>query len=226
MLSIKTLIVEDDKDLAEIIVEYAETENIECDYAFNGIMGFQLAKDNPYDVIITDVNMPGMDGFNLALEIRNAAISTPILMLTARGEVDDKLRGFSSGVDDYLVKPFSMEELFARVSALHRRTASQLSVLKISDLVVDLNQHTATRNGINLNITPTGWLILVHLIRNSPNVVSRSDLEEVAWQTQEPSESVYKTAIYRLRKAIDDGFNKPLLHTVRGVGVVMRDGDV
>lgn len=216
------LIIEDDLDLVELIAEYLESESIQCDMAYNGAMGLALIKENHYDVIVMDVMMPRMDGFTLCKNIRQLGISTPCLMLTARDRLEDKVSGFNQGADDYMVKPFELEELLVRIHAMSRRHSNPANLLQIADLVLDISARQANRNGRSIALKPIEWKLLEYLMRQSPKVVSRSQLEAHIWNDDPPSSDALKTQIYRLRQVIDGENQKPLLHTIRGAGIVLR----
>lgn len=216
------LLVEDEPDLAELIEEYLETEDIECDFAFNGQMACELVEKNQYDVIVLDVMLPKMDGLSVCRHIRNIGIATPVLMLTARDTLDDKLSGFDSGANDYLVKPFDLPELVARLKVLARHTLAQPKPMQVADLSLNPDTREAKRAGQLLQLTPIGWKLLVKLVQSSPNVVSRTDLETHVWPDEMPNKAVLKTQLHRLRSVVDGPFDKPLLHTIKGVGVVLK----
>lgn len=219
------LLVEDDMDLAELVIEYLEAESIQCDIAYNGVMGLNLLETNQYqyDVMITDIMMPKMDGYALCDAIRNQGVSIPCLMLTARDQLEDKLLGFDKGADDYLVKPFELAELVARIRVLARRQEKQGQILQVGDLVLNSDNKTVLRNGKSINLSHTEWKLLEYLMRQSPTVVSRQQIEEWVWPDEEPSKDAYKMLVYRLRKAIDSDDVQPLLHTIRGRGLSLRE---
>lgn len=216
------LLVEDNLDLAELVAEYLESESIECDLAYNGVMGLELIKQNQYSVIIMDIMMPGMDGLDLCANIRQLGVATPCLMLTARDTVDDKLAGFEQGADDYMVKPFDLKELVARIHALSRRFSNPAKRLQVEDLTLDTMTHQAVRNNRLLALNPIEWKLLECLMRESPHVVSREQLESQVWRDDPPSKDALKTQIYRLRQIVDGKGERPLLHTIRGRGVTLR----
>ena len=219
------LLVEDDIDLAELVFEYLESESIECDLAFNGVMGLELVKQNQYDVIVMDIMMPRMDGLTLCARIKNSGVSTPCLMLTSRDTLDDKLSGFEQGADDYMVKPFELQELVARVRALSRRHSNPASLLQVADLTLNTTTHQAARKNRQLSLSPIEWKILEYLMRESPKVVSREQLEVLIWGDELPSKDALKTQIYRLRQIVDGDHQQPLLHTIRGTGITLRKND-
>ncbi|MFA0087624.1 response regulator transcription factor [Vibrio sp. 10N.261.51.F12] len=222
-MTISVLLIEDDKDLAEAISDYMELDGFEFDFAYNGLAGRDLALTNHYDIILTDLNMPKMDGIDVCQSLRDKGITTPILMLTARDTLNDKLTGFAAGSDDYLVKPFAMDELKVRLLALARRSKGVVTRLSIGDLTVDLDKHQAIRSGQPLKMPPVCWKMLVCLMQNSPNVVSKTKLEDEVWGDTPPSADSLKVHLFKLRQAVDASFDNKLIHTVHGVGIVIRE---
>ncbi len=216
------LLVEDNLDLAELVLEYLESESIECDLAYNGVMGLELIRKNQYDVIILDIMMPRMDGLTLCSNIRQLGIATPCLMLTARDTLEDKLSGFDQGADDYMVKPFELQELLARIQALSRRYSNPASLLQVADLSLNTTTRKAARNDRELSLSPIEWKLLEYLMRESPKVVPRQLLESLVWDDEPPSKDALKMQIYRLRQMVDGDNEPPLLHTIRGAGIVLR----
>ncbi len=219
------LLVEDDLDLSALVAEYLEDESIECDLAYNGVMGLELIKSNQYEVIIMDVMMPRMDGLTLCSKIRELGVSTPCLMLTARDTLEDKLMGFDKGADDYMVKPFDLPELVARLRVLARRSSNSSGLLQVSDLTLNITTHQAQRNGRALTLSPIEWKLLEVLMRESPKVVSRGQLESFVWPDDPPSKDALKTQIYRLRQLLEGPGEKALIHTIRGAGICLRGED-
>ncbi len=224
-MAVSILLVEDDFDLAAAVVGFLELENISCDHAYNGVHGLELASNNIYDVLLLDVMLPGMSGISLCERLRKKGIDTPILMLTALDTLDDKIAGFNAGTDDYLAKPFEMEELQLRIMALSRRRSSQIRKLTVADLEMNLDSHEAFRGGTPLHLTPTEWKLLEELLINSPKVVSRDRLEQAVWEDSEPSSSLLKVYINKLRKKVDTPLYTPLIHTIPGVGIVLKPED-
>ena len=217
------LISEDDNDLAELIIESLELESFECDYARNGKAALDLILKNTYDIILLDLMMPYIDGMTVCKKMRDAGITTPCIMMTARDTLEDKLEGFEHGADDYLVKPFDLQELNARINALYNRSNKRtLTTLNVADIHINLKSREAFRNKRKLILSPLEWKLLVKIARESPCFVSREELEDHLWSNKTPSKDALKTQIYRLRKIIDRENEKKLIHTVRGVGVVMR----
>lgn len=222
------LIIEDNRDLAANLSCYLEEQGHVIDAAGDGITGLHLAIVNDYDAIVLDLMLPGINGLDLCRKLRVEGHKfTPVLMLTARDTLDDKLAGFSSGADDYLVKPFAMQELHARLKALtHRRQrASSSNVLRVADLELDLGTLEVRRADIPIELTPIGLRILELLMRESPRVVRRRQIEETIWDDAPPDSDALRAHIHLLRGAIDKPFASPLLHTVRSIGYRLVDFD-
>ncbi|HVB84881.1 MAG TPA: response regulator transcription factor [Rhodanobacteraceae bacterium] len=222
------LLIEDNRSIAEMVGEFLERRGYSVDYAADGITGLHLAVSNSYDVIVLDLMLPGMDGLDLCRKLRQEAKkSTPVLMLTARDTLDDKLVGLDAGADDYLIKPFEIRELEARVKALIRRDRRQVSaeVLKVGDLVLDTATLRLTRAGQDLQISPIGLKLLTILMRESPRVVSRRDIEREIWGDLLPDSDTLRSHLYNLRKVIDKPFQKSLLHTIHSAGYRLADLD-
>jgi DNA-binding response OmpR family regulator len=220
------LLIEDHRDIAESIVDFLELRGYAVDYAADGVTGLHLAVTNTYDVIVLDVMLPGLDGLTVCRKIREEARrDTPILMLTARDTLEDKITGLDAGADDYLVKPFEVRELEARLRSMVRRhrgaTARELHT--IGDLTLDLATLKVTRAGRALSLTPIGLKLLTALARASPRVVSRNDLEREVWGDVPPDSDALRSHLYSLRKAIDRPFDHPLLHTVAAAGYRLAD---
>lgn len=216
------LLVEDHRLLAETLSDYLATESIEVDYASNGTQGLELARNQPFDAIILDVNLPGMDGFTICRELRQTyKIDTPVLMLTARDQLQDKLTGFEHGADDYLVKPFENQELVVRLKALVKRHRGQVTTkqLTVGDLVLDVGSQQITRAGQLVEVSPTCFRILKILVREYPQVVTREAIEQELWGSDVPDTDVLRSHIYNLRKGVDQPFDKPIIQTVKGVGL-------
>lgn len=222
------LLVEDNRGIAEMVGEFLERRGFSVDYASDGVTGLHLAVSNSYDVIVLDLMLPGMDGLEVCRKLRHdAKRATPVLMLTARDTLDDKLVGLDAGADDYLVKPFEIRELEARVRALIRRDRRQVSteVLRVADLVLDTATLRATRAGRDLLLSPIGIRLLTILMRESPRVVSRRDIEREVWGDLLPDSDTLRSHLYNLRKVIDKPFDKPLLHTIHSAGYRLTDLD-
>lgn len=222
------LLIEDHRDIAEMITEFFEQRNYAIDYAADGVTGLHLAVSNDYDVIVADVMMPGMDGVTLCRKLREEARrDTPLLMLTARDTIDDKVAGLDAGADDYLVKPFEMRELEARIRTLLRRHRGALGrdTLQVGDLVLDTSTMSVTRAGAHIKLMPIGLKLLTVLMRASPRVVSRQKLEHEVWGDVLPDSDTLRSHLYALRRAIDKPFGRSLLHTLPGLGYRLADED-
>lgn len=217
------LLVEDNRDLAATVIQYLELEGIRCDHADNGLMALELNQRNAYDAMLLDLNLPRLDGIDVCQRLRAEGNDVPILMLTARDQLKDKLDGFRAGTDDFLVKPFELEELVVRVIALTRRRSGQIKVLQCADLRMDLNAHQASRAGAPLKLSPIGWKLLEHLLRASPTAVPRQKLEQAVWGDDVPDSNALKVHMHHLRRALDGGSGSPLLHTVPGYGFAIKE---
>lgn len=216
------LVIEDDRDIAEGIREYLSAHGHAAELAFDGGSGLRKAAHGGFDAIVLDRMLPRLDGIELCRRLRAGAQTTPVLMLTALGSLDDRLEGFGAGADDYLIKPFALAELEVRLQALHRRAspapATPGEALQVADLRYDPVTLLATRQQKNLTLTPTTRRLLEHLMRASPRVVARSELEHLLWGEQVPEGDVLRIHMHALRTAIDRPFKRKLLHTVHGVG--------
>ncbi|MFM2623206.1 response regulator transcription factor [Vibrio owensii] len=219
---LQLLLVEDDLDLAKAIIDYLELENIQCDHAANGVAGLSLINQNSYDAMILDLNLPKMNGLEVCEKLRSSGIDVPVLMLTARDTLDDKLAGFSKGADDYLVKPFAMEELIVRAQALSRRRSGQISYLKVEGVELNPQEQTVSRDGMELKLTPIASTLLNTLMRESPNTVSREKLMRSVWGDELPDSNSLKVHIHNLRKAIDSSAENKLIHTIVGRGFAFK----
>ena len=217
------LLVEDDLDLARTVVEYLELEQIECDHASNGIAGLNLLEDNRYDVILLDINLPRLNGLSLCQKIREQGNETPVLMLTAMGQLEDKIEGFNAGTDDYLVKPFELKELNARVRALSHRKSKRGNVLSCGELIMNLGSHSVNRAGTELKLSPIAWQLLEALLKHSPDVVSKQELERAVWGSEPPDSNSLKVHLHNLRKVIDAPFEHALIQTIPGHGFTIRN---
>ena len=218
------LLVEDSRSLADTVIAYLKLEAIDCDYAETGSQGLELALSNAYEAILLDINLPKMSGLQVCEALRKEGVDVPVLMLTARDTIEDKLAGFDAGTDDYLIKPFEMSELAARVKVLSKRRSGQSQRLSMGPLVLDVARKSASREGQPLNLTPTCWTILELLMRNSPNVVSREKIEAAIWGDEErPDSDTLKVHLYKLRQQVDRPFSTNLIHTIAQHGVALRD---
>jgi DNA-binding response OmpR family regulator len=215
------LLIEDHQDIAANITEYFGAKGDTVDHADNGVLGLKLATSNPYDAIVLDLMLPGMDGLTVCRKLRGEArLQTPVLMLTARDLLTNKVDGFEAGADDYLVKPFSLVELGARLMALVRRAARPPgdTVLVVGALRFDLNTLLAEREGQPIKLNPTTRRLLTVLMQNAHRVVTKGELERELWGNEPPEGDVLRAHMHALRTAVDKGYDQKLLHTVHGTG--------
>jgi two-component system, OmpR family, response regulator len=221
----RLLVVEDDRTIGEFIVKGLGQEGYAVDHADNGIEGLRLAKASVYDVAIVDVMLPGLDGLSLVSALRRAGVQTPVLFLSAKRSVDDRVQGLQSGGDDYLTKPFAFAELLARVQALGRRArgASEPTRLSVGDLTIDLITRRVERAGQVIELRPREFALLELLMRQPGRVVSKAMVLSQVWNYDfTPGTNVVDVLVFRLREKIDKGFPTRLLHTVRGIGYVLK----
>ena len=225
--ALRILIVEDNIDIAENIGDYFELQGHVTDFAMDGIGGLHLALTQDYDAIILDIMLPGMDGLTYCRKLRQEGEkATPVLMLTARDTLDDKLGGFDAGADDYLVKPFELEELGARIQALARRSDhAQKRLHRVGDLELDLGKMQVQRAGRLIELNRACLKILTMLMQASPNVVSRKEIEHTLWSDMPPDSDALRSHIYSLRQAVDKPFKRHLIQTVHGLGYKLVDPD-
>ncbi|MBU3002305.1 response regulator transcription factor [Paraglaciecola arctica] len=216
------LLVEDDIDLATTIVDYLEIESIECDHASNGLLGLNLIENNQYQMMILDINMPKMDGLTLCNTLRERGMDIPILMLTARDSLENKLQGFEAGSDDYLVKPFAMKELVARVQVLAKRRSGEAKRLVLGELSIDLTQKMAVIGQSPLKLSPITFKLLETLVRAAPQAVSRQKIMQLVWGEEQPDSNSLKVHIYHLRKQLEVVATDIDLVTVAGVGFAIK----
>jgi DNA-binding response OmpR family regulator len=222
-------LIEGNRGIAEMVGDFLERCGHVVDYASDGVTGLHLAASQSFEVIVLDLMPPGMSGLALCRKLRQEVKKfTPVLMLSARDTLQDKLDGLNSGADDYLAKPFEIRELEARVRALIRRDRRQVSgeVLRVGDLVLNTATLHLTRAGHELRVSPIGLKLLNILMRKSPRVVSRQDVEQEIWGDAHPDTDALRSHIYNLRKVIDKPFQRPLLHTVRPKGSGYRLADL
>jgi two-component system OmpR family response regulator len=221
----RILVVEDDVKIASFIVKGLKQAGYAADHVTDGQSGLENAQCVDYDALIVDIMLPRLDGFQLIRSLREQKNFTPCLVLSAKSSVDDKLKGFQAGTDDYLTKPFSFSELLARVQALIRRSSQQqqTTTLTLGDLSMDLFTRRVERGGKAIELQPREYSLLEYLMRNSGNVVSKTMIMEHVWDYHfDPETNVVDVLVHRLRNKIDKGFEKKLLHTVRGVGYVLK----
>jgi two-component system OmpR family response regulator len=222
---VRALLVEDDATIAEFVVRGLREAGFAVDHAPDGEAGLSAATQQPYDVAIVDLMLPKRDGLSLIEELRRRGITTPVLILSARRSVDDRVSGLQTGGDDYLTKPFAFAELLARVQALVRRAsrAPDPTTLTVEDVTLDLLSRRVTRTGKPIDLRPREFVLLEYLMRNAGKVVSKTMILSHVWEYNfDPQTNIVDVLVSRLREKIDRPFEKKLLHTVRGVGYVLR----
>jgi heavy metal response regulator len=221
----RVLVVEDNHRVAGFIIKGLQEEHYSVDHAADGDEAVRLARGGVYDAILLDIMLPGRDGFAVTAALRQNGCQTPILMLTAKGSVEDKVRGLDQGADDYLTKPFAFAELLARLRALLRRQSSEAeAVLKIADLTMDPVTHVVFRGGRKIELTAKEYGVLEFLLRNKNRVVTRTTLIEHVWDMNFDSDTnLVDVYIRYLRKKVDEDFELKLIQTVRGVGYTLKD---
>jgi len=216
------LVVEDERRLAHLLRRVLLEERHTVDVASDGAQGLDMGSSDTYDLVILDLMLPGRDGLEVCRELRAGGVKAPVLMLTARGAVEDRVSGLNAGADDYLVKPFAMEELLARVSALLRRRGRDLDValeLRVGDLTLDLVRHEARRGARAIELTAKEFALLEYLMRHPGQALTRTQITDHVWRYDlEALSNVVDIYIHYLRDKIDRGFPRPLIKTVRGVG--------
>jgi len=221
----KILLIEDERKIASFIERGLKEEHFIVDVAYDGENGSYMAQVNDYDLVILDIMLPGKDGVRVCTELRKKKIDTPILMLTARDSIQDKIFGLDAGADDYVTKPFAFEELLARVRALLRRKSSKNTMnLKVANLELDQRTHRVTRAGKEIELTNKEYNLLEYLMLNANHVVTRTMLYEHVWDVHfDTFTNVVDVYINYLRNKIDKNFAKQLIHTVRGTGYIIRE---
>jgi DNA-binding response OmpR family regulator len=223
----KILIVEDEVKVANFIKKGLDEYGFDSDIAFDGLMGSKFIRQNHYDLIILDLNLPVINGYDLCREIRKSDIRIPILMLSAFSSTDDKVSGFESGADDYLVKPFEFKELIARIKALLKRSKDNFftsNILKIADLELNTDTKIVKRGKDIIDLTAKEFLLLEYFMKNKEKVISRVEIAEKIWDvTFDSGTNVIDVYVNFLRKKIDKNYSKKLIHTVIGMGYVLRD---
>ncbi|MBA4411534.1 MAG: response regulator transcription factor [Bacteroidota bacterium] len=227
-LNTRILVVEDEPKVASFIKLGLEKNGFSCEIAYDGSIGKRMFDAGDYDLIILDVNIPYMNGIELCKEIRSSNQKIPVIMLTAMGTTEDKLLGFDSGADDYLVKPFEFRELLARIRSLLKRISiaeTGGNILSFLDLEVNLNTYEVKRSGKKIDLTQKEFALLVYLLRNKGRVVSRIDIAEKVWDiTFDTGTNVIDVYVNFLRKKIDKDFSPKLIHTQTGVGYILKAG--
>ncbi len=225
----KILIIEDEPKVASFIKIGLEEQSCVAEIAYDGFIGLKMALSNNYDLIIMDINLPQINGYEVCKEIRKQNSNIPVIMLTALGTTDDKLTGFDSGADDYLVKPFEFRELIARIKTLFKRSkidTNTSNVLKIADLVLNLDSKVVKRGDKKIDLTAKEFALLEYFIRNKDKVVSRVDIAEKVWDiTFDTGTNIIDVYVNYLRKKIDKDFTPKLIHTHVGMGYILKESD-
>jgi two-component system OmpR family response regulator len=221
----RLLLIEDDQKIASFVIKGFKAEGFAVDHAEDGVRGLDLGLTEPYDVIIVDVMLPKLDGLTVIENLRKQKVNVPIIILSAKDSVDDRVKGLQLGSDDYLPKPFAFAELLARVQALMRRGSGQTetTTLEVGDLSLNLINREVLRGGRKIDLQPLEYSLLAYLMRNRDKVVSKTMIMERVWDYHfDPQTNVVEARICRLRDKVDKGFDTKLIHTVRGVGYVLR----
>ncbi|WP_413662777.1 response regulator transcription factor [Microbulbifer sp. CNSA002] len=219
-MSLTALLIEDNTDIARQVCDFLEQQLFQVDYASSGKMGYSLFQQHQYDVVLLDLMLPDIDGIKLCRQIKtNYEVNTPVLMLTARDSIYDKGIGFEAGADDYLTKPFSLEEVAMRCKALYRRhNLYRSQILNIGELCIDIRQHKATRRGQTLKLSRTDFKLLLLLAKAFPQAMTRSELLSRIWGDNFPDSDVLRSHIYILRSILDKPFSYNMLKNIHGVG--------
>jgi two-component system copper resistance phosphate regulon response regulator CusR len=223
----KVLLIEDEKKAVQSLIKGLNEHQIEVDFALDGTTGTDLALKNEYDVIISDIIVPGINGFDLTQHLRSQGIKTPVLLLTALSSTDDKVLGLEAGADDYLTKPYDFKELLARIKALSRRgkdNNAPKSILVFADIEMNLLAKEIYRNGLKIELTPKEFALMEYFIRNQGKAVSKAEIAEKVWDINfETSSNVVEVYVNYLRNKVDKPFQKKLIHTVFGQGYILKD---
>jgi two-component system OmpR family response regulator len=225
----RILIVEDDREASAYLTKAFRETGHAADAAYDGLDGYAMAQEGPYDVLVVDRMLPKLDGLSLIRSLREQKVATPVLILSALGQVDDRVKGLRAGGDDYLPKPYAFSELLARVEVLARRSSSAVAgeptSYRVGDLELDRLSHRVTRNGTEIALQQREFRLLEYLMKHAGQVVTRTMLLEHVWDYHfDPQTNVIDVHVSRLRSKVDKGFDRPLIHTVRGAGYVVRAG--
>jgi DNA-binding response OmpR family regulator len=220
----RVLVVEDEKKTASFIRKALQAESFAVDVSHDGAEALQLAGRTPFDAIVLDIMLPGRDGLSVLRQLREQRNDTPVLLLSARGQVNEKVEGLNAGADDYLAKPFALAELIARVRSIGRRNIEpKTTVLRVADLTLDTTTRQAQRGGTTFELTTREYRLLEFLMRSTGRICGRMTILEKVWDYDfDPGTNLVDVYVKRLREKVDDGFEPKLLHTVRGVGYVLK----
>jgi DNA-binding response OmpR family regulator len=222
----KILVVEDEHRLADLLRRALEHERHAVDISYDGRDGLERAEMGAFDLVVLDVMLPGLDGFEVCRQLRAAGVSTPVLMLTARDAVADRVQGLDAGADDYLTKPFAVAELLARVRALARRSPTAPEILQVSDVTLDPGRHSVRRAQRHIDLTRTEFALLEYLMRHPGQVLTRQQITDHVWgYDYETMTNVVDIYVHYLRNKLEKGFKGKLIRTVRGVGYSITDGE-
>lgn len=223
----RILLIEDEVKTLQSLRQGLEEQQWSVDIAYDGLTGKRLAEQNPYEVIVSDIILPGLNGLDLCRELRRTGLNTPILLLSALGETDDKVAGLEAGADDYLGKPFDFREFMARIKALARRPGTSFqaeTILRYADLELDLDTKAVRRAGQNINLTPREFALLEFLLRHPGKVLSKTEISEKVWDVDfDTGTNVIEVYVNYLRNKVDKGFAQKLIHTIFGQGYVLRE---
>ena len=218
----RILVIEDNEDTAQTIRAYLVHFGYHCDVVHSGVTGLELFGRHGYHLVLLDVMLPDLDGFAVCKRLKDSGNDTPVIFLTARDGIDDKLQGFELGADDYLTKPFEVDELVARIKVLAKRQVKTAKCFELDSLVIDYPRRQVVRADREVPLSVSQWQLLTLLARHSPNLVSKQDIENEIWPEQDVNKDMYKTLIFRLRNLVDTASDKPLIHTVRGAGIALK----
>lgn len=221
----KILVVEDEKDLNRVITKHLKKNNYSVDSCFDGEEALDYILYGEYDLIITDIMMPKIDGYGLIKQLRNDKNSTPVIMLTAKDGLDDKILGLDSGADDYIVKPFEFDELLARIRVLMRRNYGfATNIIQVDDVVLDISKKLVTRSGKSISLTGKEYEVLEYLFKNKKGIISREQILNHVWDYDyEGASNIIDVIIKNIRKKLDVGSKKPIIHTKRGLGYFVKE---
>ena len=221
----KILVVEDEKDLNRVITKHLKKNNYSVDSCFDGEEALDYISYGEYDLIITDIMMPKIDGYGLIKQLRNDKNSTPVIMLTAKDGLDDKILGLDSGADDYIVKPFEFDELLARIRVLIRRNYGfATNIIQVDDVVLDISKKLVTRSGKSISLTGKEYEVLEYLFKNKTGIISREQILNHVWDYDyEGASNIIDVIVKNIRKKLDVGSKKPIIHTKRGLGYFVKE---